>query len=60
MNNSLHLVGKHQGHGQVAIGCTRRLVAKFVDTADPGTLDAECLERNFVMPFFLDFSGPRP
>jgi pimeloyl-ACP methyl ester carboxylesterase len=60
LTNARHLVGEHQGHGQIAVGCTRRLVARFVESADPDAIDAECLERNFVMPFFLDFSGPSP
>lgn len=60
LRNATHLVGKHQGHGQVSVGCTPRLIAEFIDTADPSTLDAACLERSFVMPYFLDFSGPMP
>lgn len=60
LSNARHLVGRHQGHGQIVVGCTSRLVASFIDTADPQGLDAECLERSFVMPFFLDFSGPAP
>ncbi len=60
LTNFLPLVGKHQGHGQIAVGCMRHLVADFVAAADPGAIDDECLERSFVMPFFLDFSGPAP
>lgn len=60
LSNALHLVGKHQGHGQIAVGCTSRLVADFVTSADPGSIDAACMERSFVMPFFVDFSGPTP
>jgi len=60
LTNSLHLVGKHQGHGQIGVGCTPRLIADFVAAADPDAVDATCLERSFVMPFFLDFSGPNP
>ena len=59
-SNATHLVGKHQGHGQLAVGCTSKLVADFVEAADPGAIDAKCMERNFIMPFFLDFSGPAP
>lgn len=59
-SNARHLIGKHQSHGQLGVGCNRRLVAAFIDAADPGIIDAECLERSFVMPFFLDFSGPLP
>ena len=60
LTNYLHLVGEHQGHGQISVGCTSRLIADFVEAADPATVDPECMERNFVMPFFLDFSGPAP
>jgi pimeloyl-ACP methyl ester carboxylesterase len=60
LTNFLPLVGKHQGHGQIAVGCMSRLVADFVAAADPGAIDDTCLERSFVMPFFLDFSGPAP
>jgi len=60
MTNFLPLEGRHQGHGQIAVGCTSRLIADFVDAADPAVIDAACMERNFVMPFFLDFSGPAP
>lgn len=60
LSNATHLIGKDQGHGQIAVGCTSRIVADFVAAADPSGLDTECMERNFVMPFFLDFSGPAP
>jgi len=60
LSNARHLIGKHQGHGQITVGCTPRLIATFIDTADPDAIDATCLERSFVMPFFLDFSGPTP
>ncbi len=60
LTNATHLIGKSQGHGQISIGCMPRLVAEFIETKDPAGLDAECLERSFVMPFFLDFSGPNP
>ena len=60
LTNFLPLVGTHQGHGQIAVGCTSQLIADFVEAADPTAVDAECMERNFVMPFFLDFSGPAP
>ena len=60
MANSLHLVGKDQGHGQISVGCNSRIVADFIDAADLAAVDASCLERSFVMPFFIDFSGPGP
>ena len=54
------LVVKGQGHGQLAVGCMPNLLEEFVAGADPDAVDAGCLERSFVMPFFLDFSGPLP
>ena len=60
LDRARHLIGKQQGHGQAPVGCTPRLIGEFVATADPAGLDAACLERSFVMPFFLDFGGPAP
>jgi len=60
LTNAAHLVGKHQGHGQLVVGCVDSLVADFVASADPASIDATCMERNFVMPFFVGFSGPSP
>lgn len=60
LGNAAHLVGKDQGHGQITVGCMGRIVADFVASADPASLETECMERNFVTPFFLDFAGPAP
>ena len=48
------------GHGQAAVGCMPRVIASFISDLDPIGLDAECLSSSFVMPFFLDYSGPNP
>jgi pimeloyl-ACP methyl ester carboxylesterase len=60
LGNATHLIGRHQGHGQILVGCMGRIVSDFVATADPANLDTECMERSFVTPFFVDFSGPAP
>ena len=60
LGNAEHLVGTHQGHGQIMVGCMGRILADFVASADPQGLDTACMERSFVTPFFLDFSGPAP
>ena len=60
LERARHLIGAQQGHGQAAVGCTPQLLGDFVASADPESLDATCLERSFVMPFFLDFGGPSP
>jgi pimeloyl-ACP methyl ester carboxylesterase len=60
LKQATHLIGKHQGHGQIAVGCMNRIVADFVASRDAAALDTACMERSFVTPFFLDFSGPAP
>ena len=60
LGNATHLVGRHQGHGQITVGCMGRIVSDFIAGADPANLDTACMERSFVTPFFLDFSGPAP
>ncbi len=54
------LIGNGQGHGQLMVGCTPRLIGEFVAAADPDAVDPECMGRSFVMPFFLGFAGPDP
>lgn len=56
------LTGEYQGHGQIAVGCMPRIFERFVSNSglDLDAGDADCLDRSFVMPFFLDFAGPRP
>ena len=58
--NTGHIVNEHQGHGQAPVGCMPDLMADFVHVADPSALETDCLERAFVMPFFVDFTGPAP
>ena len=60
LRNARHIALPRQGHGVIGIGCMPRLVADFVDSRDAEALDSDCLERAFVMPFFIDFAGPSP
>ncbi len=60
LENSRHLIGIDQGHGQAIIGCMPRIIADFIGGLAPQALEADCMERSFAMPFFLDFSGPQP
>ncbi|MDJ0939418.1 MAG: alpha/beta hydrolase [Woeseiaceae bacterium] len=54
------LTGEQQGHGQIAVGCMPRIVARFISNAGLDDVDTSCMQSSFVMPFFLDFSGPAP
>jgi pimeloyl-ACP methyl ester carboxylesterase len=55
-----HLVLAGEGHGQLATGCVPRLMAEFLDNAEPEKLDATCLERHTAAPFFVRSTGPSP
>jgi pimeloyl-ACP methyl ester carboxylesterase len=55
-----HLIVQGEGHGQVVTGCMPKLLADFLDTAEPAALDASCLERHRPAPFFVGLSGPAP
>jgi pimeloyl-ACP methyl ester carboxylesterase len=60
LGNAVHLIGRGQGHGLVAVGCVPRLMRSFLDTPNPTELDASCLEREPPTPFFLSLLGPAP
>jgi pimeloyl-ACP methyl ester carboxylesterase len=60
LGNSVHLVGRGQGHGLVGVGCVPRLLRAFLDAPAPAELDAACLELEPPMPFFLSLLGPAP
>lgn len=55
-----HLVLSGEGHGQLTVSCVPRLMAAFLDSADPDGLDASCLQGHIVQPFFVSMSGPSP
>lgn len=54
------LTGSGQGHGLAVVGCMPRVIGEFIDQARLEDDAADCLEVAFVMPFFVDFSGPPP
>lgn len=60
LSNSVHIIGKGQGHGIISRGCIPRLVNDLVETAQVESLDASCAERLSTTPFFLNLMGPAP
>jgi hypothetical protein len=54
------LTGEDQGHGLAVVGCMPRIIGEFVKAAALADGAAECLADAFVMPFFVDYSGPAP
>ena len=60
LRNSVHVVGRGQGHGLVTVGCVPRILRAFVESPAPSELDASCLEAEPPTPFFLTLLGPAP
>lgn len=60
LRNSVHVVGRGQGHGLVRVGCVPRVLREFLSSPVPGEVDASCLEVEPPMPFFLSLQGPGP
>ena len=55
-----HVVVAGQAHGQLAVGCTPRLLAVFFEAGTTRGLDTTCLEHAAPAPFVLGPSGPAP
>jgi pimeloyl-ACP methyl ester carboxylesterase len=60
LTHARHLIVAGEGHGQVLTACVPTLMADFLDSAEPKTLDASCLERHHPVPFFIGLTGPAP
>ena len=58
--NHIEVIGPGQGHGMLGTGCVPRLMAEFVDTAEPAELDVSCVERIAPFPPFISPLGPAP
>jgi pimeloyl-ACP methyl ester carboxylesterase len=59
LHNSVHVIGKSQGHGMIGVGCVPRLVRSFLE-APKAPLDSRCLDAEPPTPFFLTLLGPGP
>lgn len=60
LSNSWHIIGENQGHGLAAVGCMPKVIGEFIAEATLADGAADCMDNAFVMPFFLDFTGPAP
>ncbi len=60
LTNARHLVLPGQGHSVMAVGCTPRLAAQFLESADAGQLDASCLEQLIAPPPYAGRFGWEP
>jgi pimeloyl-ACP methyl ester carboxylesterase len=60
LSRGRHLLLRGQGHNVIGVGCTPRLAARFIDTADAAALDAGCLDKLAYAPPFAGFYGWEP
>jgi pimeloyl-ACP methyl ester carboxylesterase len=60
LTNSLHVVLKDFGHGQLAAPCVDRVMEQFIDRASVVGLDVSCTRNAKPMPFFTSLNGPSP
>ena len=58
--NARSLVLRGQGHSVIVTGCTPKLFARFLQTADAKKLDAKCLDSLAYTPPFTTFNGWEP
>ncbi|HSN71567.1 MAG TPA: alpha/beta hydrolase, partial [Steroidobacteraceae bacterium] len=58
--DALHVTQPAHGHGQLGSQCIGRLIATFLETGKPLSLDIECALEAAPAPFFVDFTGTPP
>lgn len=58
--NSIHLIGKHQGHGILYRGCIPQIFNDFLSTASVSELNTTCIQHLPRIPFSVDSLGPAP
>jgi fermentation-respiration switch protein FrsA (DUF1100 family) len=58
--NSLHLVVTGQGHNVIFRGCLPRVASDFIEQGTVQGLDTACVSQVQPLPFFINFSGPKP
>lgn len=60
LKNSRHIIAKGTGHNVLPVGCMPKLFAKFLETADPKTLDVGCMDQLTYASMFTGFYGSEP
>lgn len=60
LSNARVLLARGQGHAVLGARCMPDILAKFVATLQPKTLDASCLGKLKPLPAFLNYNGAAP
>lgn len=58
--NSLHIIAPGMGHINIYRGCLPNLATSFIENGSIEGLDTSCVNNIQPVPFFLNFSGPKP
>lgn len=58
--NTRHVVVPGVAHGVGTRGCMMRVVRRFLNEANPRTVDPSCAQTLRRKPFFLSYAGPVP
>lgn len=60
LKNSLHVVLRDLGHGQIVAPCIGDVLARFLERGSLRGLDVSCTQDVHPMPFFTTLAGPPP
>ena len=60
LTDARHVVAPGAGHGVLPRGCTRDVVAEFIEAGTHAGLDVSCIERLRRPPFLLSAAGTDP
>jgi pimeloyl-ACP methyl ester carboxylesterase len=60
LSSSLQLVIPGMGHINIFRGCIPRVASDFIEAGTIKGLDVTCVKDIAPMPFFINFSGPKP
>ena len=60
LTNSLSVILKDFGHGQLAAPCMDRVMEQFINRAAVAGLDVSCTNNDKPLPFFTSLNGPPP
>ena len=60
LSEVVHVVGRERAHDMLLTRCAQRVMAAFVESADPDSLDLGCVDRIRGHPLFTSPMGPGP
>lgn len=60
LEQARHIIVPHRGHHVGTTGCMPRVIAQFVESAQPDSLQVNCLNRLETVPVFVNVNGPSP